>query len=247
AFLGVGLVASTKIGGGGDLHNMDMFLIGVAFTVFIAWVNGGKEVVLGGGMPASMRLMLIAALVIPAIVPWRQLRSVSYGDEIEAIKVLTDTPDKKAFDMLPDSATVKTALEEIQAEVDYAKEYGDVLFIDQRQLLTFNYIQGVPLIPEYEKKMLMNEALSGNADYFSSFYQNLADQRFSLIITEPLRTPVKDSTYEFGEENNAWVKWVSIPVLCYYEEIQTYKEVNIMLLAPKPVPDDCSQYLPQGN
>ncbi|MBN8657636.1 MAG: hypothetical protein J0M11_18030 [Anaerolineae bacterium] len=247
AFLGVGLVASTKIGGGGDLHNMDMFLIGVAFTVFIAWVNGAKEIVLGGGMPMSMRLVLIAALVIPAIVPWRQVRSFSYGDNIEAIKILTDTPDEKAFDMLPDSATINTALEEIQAEVDYAKEFGDVLFIDQRQLLTFNYIQGVTLIPEYEKKMLMNEALSGHADYFSGFYQNLASQRFSLIITEPLRTPVKDSTYEFGEENNAWVKWVSIPVLCYYEEIQTYKEVNIMLLVPKPVPDDCSQYIPQGN
>jgi hypothetical protein len=247
AFLVVGLIASTKIGGGGDLHNMDMFLIGIAFTVFIAWINGGKEVILGGAMPVSMRLILIAALVIPAIVPWRQVRSFNYGDEIEAIKVLTDTPDEKNFDMLPDSATINTALEEIQAEVDYAKEYGDILFIDQRQLLTFNYIQGVTLIPEYEKKMLMNEALSGHADYFLGFYQNLASQRFSLIITEPLRTPVKDSTYEFGEENNAWVKWVSIPVLCYYEEIQTYKEVNIMLLVPKPVPDDCSQYLPQGN
>lgn len=244
AFLAVGLVASTKIGGGGDLHNMDMFLIGVAFTVFIAWLNGAKEAVLGGEMPVSMRFVLIAALVIPAIVPWRQLRSFSYGDEIESIKVLTDTPDKKAFDMLPDSATINTALEEIQAEVDYAKEFGDILFIDQRQLLTFNYIQGVTLIPEYEKKMLMNEALSGHADYFSGFYQNLASQRFSLIITEPLRTPVKDNTYEFGEENNAWVKWVSIPVLCYYEEIQTYKEVNLMLLVPRPVPDDCSQYMP---
>lgn len=244
AFLAVGLVASTKIGGGGDLHNMDMFLIGVAFTVFIAWVNGAKGVVLGGEMPVSMRFVLIAALIIPAIVPWRQLRSFSYGDEIESIKVLTDTPDKKAFDMLPDSAAIETALEEIQAEVDEAKEYGDVLFVDQRQLLTFGYIQNVTLIPEYEKKMLMNEALSGNADYFSSFYQNLADQRFSLIITEPLRTPVKDSSYEFGEENNAWVKWVSIPVLCYYDEIQTYKEVNVMLLVPKPVPDDCSNYMP---
>lgn len=244
AFLVVGLVASTKIGGGGDLHNMDMFLIGMAFTVFIAWVNGANKVVLGGEMPVSMRLVLVAALVVPAIVPWRQLRSFSYGNEIESIKVLTDTSDKKAFDMLPDSATINTALEEIQAEVDYAKEFGDVLFIDQRQLLTFNSIQGVTLIPEYEKKMLMNEALSGHADYFSDFYQNLASQRFSLIITEPLRTPVKDSTYEFGEENNAWVKWVSIPVLCYYQEIQTYKEVNVMLLVPKPVPDDCSQYMP---
>ncbi len=93
----------------------------------------------------------------------------------------------------------------------------------------------------------MNEALSSNANYFESFYKDLAAGRFSLIVTEPLRTPVKDSSYEFGEENNAWVKWVSIPVLCYYEEVQTYKEVNVMLLIPKPVPDDCSQYIPPKN
>jgi hypothetical protein len=138
---------------------------------------------------------------------------------------------------------VNEALQEIQAFVDEAQPRGDVLFIDQRQLLTFGYIQA-RLIPEYEKKVLMNEALSSNAEYFQSFYHDLARQRFSLIVTEPLRTPVKDSSYEFGEENNAWVKWVSIPVLCYYQEVQTFKEVGVQLLIPKPVPDDCSEYLP---
>ena len=247
AFLVVGLIASTKIGGGGDLHNMDMFLIGMAFTVFIAWVNGGRDVVLGGVMPVWTRLVLIGSLIIPAFTPWHQLRSYDYGDELNVLWVLTDTKDKRGFDMLPDSATVQNALEEIQAEVDYAKESGDILFIDQRQLLTFNYIQGVTLIDEFEKKMLMNEAMSEHPEYFAPFYQQLADKRFSLIITEPLRTPVKDSNYEFGEENNAWVKWVSIPVLCYYEEIQTYKEVNVMLLVPRANPGDCSPYLPTNQ
>jgi hypothetical protein len=32
AFLVVGLIVSTKIGGGGDLHNLDMFLIGIFFA-----------------------------------------------------------------------------------------------------------------------------------------------------------------------------------------------------------------------
>lgn len=244
AFLVVGLIASTKIGGGGDLHNMDMFLIGTAFTVYIAWVNGGREALLNGDMPLWVRLTLVVALIVPAITPWRQLRSHNYGDEIKSLMVLTDTKDKKAFDMLPDTATVNEALREIQGYVDDAKGSGDILFIDQRQLLTFGYIQGVTLIPEYEKKMLMNEALDFKTDYFSPFYTDLKNKRFSLIVTEPLRTPVKDSSYEFGEENNAWVKWVSIPVLCYYQEIQTFKEVNVQLLVPKPVPDDCSTYLP---
>jgi hypothetical protein len=37
AFLVVGLIVSTKIGGGGDLHNMDMFLIASMFSVALAW------------------------------------------------------------------------------------------------------------------------------------------------------------------------------------------------------------------
>lgn len=247
AFLIVGLIASTKIGGGGDLHNMDMFLIGIAFTVFIAWVNGGKDTILKNEMPLWIRIVLIATLVIPSVIPLFQLRSNNFGDELDTLMVLTDTTDKKAFDMLPDTTTIEESLRSIQEEVTYAQEFGDVLFIDQRQLLTFGFIRSSPFIPEYEKKILMNEALSQNYQYYESFYHDITSQRFSLIVTEPLRTPVKDSSYEFGEENNAWVKWVSIPVLCYYEEIQTFKEVNVMLLVPKAVPDDCSQYIPPQN
>jgi hypothetical protein len=244
AFLVVGLVASTKIGGGGDLHNMDMFLIGMAFTVFIAWVNGGRDAVMNNEMPVWIRPALFAALIVPAMTPALQLRSYDYGDEINSLLVLADEKDAKAFDMLPDNATVNTALNEIQEAVDEAQTFGEVLFMDQRQLLTFGYIHEEKFVPEYEKKVLMNEALSTNYDYYSSFYRDITNQRFSLIITEPLRTPVKDSSFEFGEENNAWVQWVSIPVFCHYQEIQTYKEVNVMLLVPKPVPDDCSQYIP---
>lgn len=244
AFLGVGLVASTKIGGGGDLHNMDMFLIGMAFTVFVAWVNGGKEAVLKNEMPAWVRVVLVAALIVPAVIPLMQLKSHSYGDEIQTLLVLSDEQDPKAFDMLPGTTVVNEVLAEIQEAATYSKEFGDVLFIDQRQLLTFGYITDIPFVSEYEKKILMNEALSTNYEYYESFYRDITAQRFSLIVVEPLRTPIKDSSFEFGEENNAWVKWVSIPVLCYYQEVQTYKDVNVMLLIPKPVPDDCSQYIP---
>ncbi len=247
AFLVVGLVASTKIGGGGDLHNMDMFLIGMAFTVFIAWVNGGKDVVMKNEMPLWIRLVLVTALVVPAVTPLAQLRSRNYGDELETLLVLTDTTEKRFLDMLPDTATIDEALIEIQEAATYSKEFGEVLFIDQRQLLTFGHIKNIPFVGEYEKKILMNEALSTNYEYYESFYRDITAQRFSLIVVEPLRTPVKDSTFEFGEENNAWVNWVSIPVLCYYQEVQTYKEVNVMLLIPKPVPDDCSQYIPPRN
>jgi len=197
-------------------------------------------------MPTWVRFSLVAALVLPAVTPAIQLRSYNYGDEINTLLVLTDNPpaEAKSFDMLPDSETIDTALTEIQDAVNEYQKIGDVLFIDQRQLLTFDYIHEEKFVPEYEKKVLMNEALSSNYDYYSSFYANITSQYFSLIITEPLRTPLKDNSFEFGEENNAWVEWVSIPVVCYYQEVQTYKEVNVMLLVPKPVPDDCTEYIP---
>lgn len=243
AFLVVGLVASTKIGGGGDLHNMDMFLIGLAFTVFIAWVNGGRDALLNGDMPVWVRLTLVASLMIPAYIPLRQLRSFDYGDQMNILMTLKDITDRKMIDMLPSDTVVDESLEEMRFFVEAAREQGDILFIDQRQLLTFGYLNA-PLIPDHEKKLLMNQAMSSNAEYFETFYNELASARYSLIVTEPLRTPVKDSTYEFGEENNAWVTWVSYPVLCYYEEVQTFKEVGVQLLVPKSDPGDCSPYLP---
>ncbi|GAB1470972.1 hypothetical protein MASR2M66_18500 [Chloroflexota bacterium] len=247
AFLVVGLVASTKIGGGGDLHNMDMFLIGMAFTVFIAWVNGGRDMVLKNKMPDWMRIVFVLALVVPAFIPLLQLRSYNYGGEMNTILTLTDETESRFFEMLPDDRTVAVTLFEIQEAVTEAEQTGEVLFIDQRQLLAFDFIHVNSFVPEYEKKVLMNEALSANYAYYSSFYRDIATQRFSLIVSEPLRTPVKDSGYEFGEENNAWVEWVSIPVRCYYQEVETYKDVNVMLLIPKFVPDDCSQYIPPRN
>ncbi len=240
AFLAVGLVASTKIGGGGDLHNMDMFLIGLAFTAVIAWHNGGREAILNPDqLPDWMKIVIIAALVIPAIGPWRQMRSFNYGEQAAALMVLTDAPDEKSLDLLPSDEKVNKALEKIQDAVAVAKEDGEVLFLDQRQLLTFGYVTDVPLVVEYEKKVLMNEALSGNADYFQSFYKDLAAGRFSLIVSEKLFTPIKDSSFEFGEENNAWVTWVAKPLLCYYEETTTLKDVGVQLFVPKETPADC--------
>ena len=245
AFLIVGLIASTKIGGGGDLHNMDMFLIGLAFTAVIAWYNGGRESILNPNqLPVWMKIVVIASLVIPAVVPWRQMRSYHYAEQASALVTLTDAPDEKSLDLLPSDEKVNRALEKVQGEVAVAKDMGEVLFLDQRQLLTFGYITDVPLVPEYEKKVLMNEALSANAEYFQRFYEDLAAGRFSLIVSERLFTPIKDSSFEFGEENNAWVTWVANPILCFYEEKITVKEIGIQLLVPKNGQVDCSDQLP---
>jgi hypothetical protein len=240
AFLTVGLIASTKIGGGGDLHNMDMFFIGLAFAAVAAWYNGGRDVILSSGqLPVWMKVVLIASIIIPALGPWRQMRSFQFAEQASSLVVLTDAPDEKSLDLLPSDEKVNRALEKITDAVAVANEEGEVLFLDQRQLLTFGYITGVPLVPEYEKKVLMNEALSGNAAYFQPFYKDLAAGRFSLIVSEKLFTPIKDSSFEFGEENNAWVTWVAKPLLCYYQEVSTLKEVGVQLFIPRENPEDC--------
>ena len=78
----------------------------------------------------------------------------------------------------------------------------------------------------------------------AGLYKDLAEHRFSLIISDPLRTPIKDSDYGFGEENNAWVKWVARPVLCYYEEQNTLDNVRVELLIPREGNPDCTSELP---
>ena len=90
----------------------------------------------------------------------------------------------------------------------------------------------------------MNEALSSNAKYFKQFYADLAKHRFALIVSEVLRTPIKDSSFQFGEENNAWVKWVANPILCYYDPKITLKDVGVQLLVPKTEQVDCTAQLP---
>lgn len=245
AFLAVGVVVSTKIGGGGDLHNMDMFLIGILFTAVIAWGNGGRQWLSQIEMsPVWIKGMLVLLLVIPGIQPLSSLRAFQFAKDLPWLVTLTDVSDPKFLEMLPPQDEVDDILQTIRREVDARKSQGEVLFLDQRQLLTFGYVKDVLLVPDYEKKLLMNEAMGDSAGYFTSFYTDLEAARFSLIVTEPLRAPVKDSDYQFGEENNAWVKWVVEPVLCYYEEIETFRSVQIQLLVPKQSEADCVPPLP---
>jgi hypothetical protein len=245
AFLVVGLIVSTKIGGGGDLHNMDMFLIGILFTAAIAWENGGRDWLSQiDSAPLLMKIVLVLLLVIPGIQPLSALRSYRFAEDLSWLVRLTDVTDGKFLEMLPPQEEVAEILQTIRQEVEARKSQGEVLFMDQRQLLTFGYVKNIPLVPQYEKKVLMNAAMGSNESYFATLYAELEAKRFSLIISEPLRAPVKDSNYQFGEENNAWVKWVVEPVLCYYEEIETFRSAQIQLLVPKQGQVDCSAQLP---
>jgi hypothetical protein len=241
----VGLIVSTKIGGGGDLHNMDMFLISLVFTGVLAWQKGGGEWLKQiDTAPIWIKILLAFTLAWPGYYPLMEMRSYNFSEDISSLLILTDAQTVKELGLLPSREVTDQALELIRKKVALAQMNGEVLFMDQRQLLTFGYITDVPFVPEYEKKEVMNQALNSNAGYFEKFYEELAAHRFSLIISEPLFTPIKDVSYQFGEENNAWVKWVSAPLLCYYEPDKTLPEVRVQLLVPRTEPVDCSSMLP---
>jgi hypothetical protein len=226
-FFAIGLVISTKIGGGGDLHNLDMFLI----TLFVVTVLGLMSVDRNSIQIkwSAWTVALICFLVFWVVYPFIPLHPGSdYHPRLE----------------LPNENKVSEAFSAVRSEVAKFASAGEVLFMDHRQLLTFHFIPPVPFVPDYEKKYMMDQAMSNNANYFDAYYRDLAEKRFALIITEPLKTKRReDLGGPFSEENDAWVIWVSNPTLCFYEPIYLSTDVNIELLVPRQNPSGCEQYL----
>jgi len=223
-FFAIGLVISAKIGGGGDLHNLDTYII----TVLTLSVLGLMTTVRKHALPV-WALGVVLYLVYLMVYPYTPFSPNSTYD--------------RRLD-LPNQNQVREALSKTQKEVAKYSKSGEVLFMDQRQLLTFGFVTGVPFVQEYEKKYMMDQAMGNNAQYFHSYYEDLAAKRFTLIVTEPLRSELKEEMGgAFTEENDAWVTWVSNPSLCYYEPIYVSKKVNVELLVPKQNPIGCEQYL----
>lgn len=213
AFFVMGAVASIKIGGGSNLHNFDLFLTTLPLICVLAWQDLSprlqqKEI----HVPQWVQAVLLIAAILPG---WFTYQAGS----------LLETPSEEF--------TQKT-LKEVQKLVDAYRPKGDILFIDQRQLLTFHAIKGVELIPDYEKKYMMDQAMADNAAYFEQFYQDLADQRFALIVSDIQKTKKQSQERAFSEENNAYVKWVSRPLLKYYKPILIVPEFGMELLVPIP-------------
>jgi hypothetical protein len=135
---------------------------------------------------------------------------------------------------IPDRGRAAKALASLKEMVhEAASQKGEVLFITERQLLTFHTIQDVPLVEDYETVFLMEMAMSGNAAYLDRFDSDLRDHRFSLIITDPVNENLKGRGYSFGEENDVWVRRVASPLLAYYKPEESFKGLGIEVLAPR--------------
>lgn len=209
-FMLIGLVASVKIGGGGDLHNADMFLISLLLLAGVVWNKifpDLKEI----AKDKYLRLLGIVLIVIPV------LTAINGGSQLN----------------LPEKENVDSVLSAVQNAVNDRKQQGEVLFLDHRQLLTFGYITDIPMIDEYEKKVLMDNATIQNEKYFSKFYEDIKNQRFALIVSEKLDTNYTVGDNAFGRENDYWVDWVSVPILEYYQPLGDFRKIDIQLLVPK--------------
>jgi len=210
----VGTIVSVKIGGGSNLHNYDLYFLSIVLLAgifhqpifdFFRKLTFEKE--------NKLKILLIASILF------------FFRNELVNIVPLE----------IPSPTVQDHILRNIQDEIDARKDEGEILFIDQRQLLTFGYIKA-PLVVDYEKKLLMNEALSRADAYFNTFYTDLKNKRFSLIINEPINITYQEDEASYGEENNAYVQWVSEPLFCYYEPLETFSEVGVELLIPRVTP-----------
>jgi len=75
--------------------------------------------------------------------------------------------------------------------------------------------------------------MSSDEAYFTAFEDDLSSGRFSLIISEAENLNFQGRTREFGEENDAWVMYVSTPILKYFDPVFTSGEMRISIFEPK--------------
>ncbi len=225
-----GVIVSLKIGGGSNLHNLD------AYMVILLVIAG--YFLFRRAIPDRLMVAPAADSEPTQAKPARTSKLVDWGLALALLITSIYTLDSRppAAGGSSDPQVISQNLEIIaKAAQDARQKGGEVLFLSNRQFLTFHNID-VPLIPEYERVFLMEVAMAGDPVYLGHLYNDLQSQRFALIVSEPLSREEKDGRMNFGIENNAWVKNVSRYILCYYEPTQTLKDVQVQLLVPSPTP-----------
>jgi hypothetical protein len=186
------LVVSVKIGGGGDLHNMDAYAI--LILIVAAYLIGGRARVEPGTAP--VRIESWPAFAFAALIPVLFL-----------LLLLSPYP---RYDEIQNDL----AYQQLVQAVQQAGTEGPVLLINERQMITFRDVD-VPLVSEYEAVTLMEMAMSNNEAYLNRFYNDLKSHRFAAIVAAKQNVVIKQSG-ALVEENNVWNSRVSPYILCYY-------------------------------
>jgi len=81
---------------------------------------------------------------------------------------------------------------------------------------------------------MKDQTMGKIAAYIAELNTDLADQRFALFVSEPLRPILKnDMGGTISEEKDGCTIWVAAPTLCYHQPIYTSKDVHVQLLVPR--------------
>jgi hypothetical protein len=213
-----GAIVSTKIGGGADLHNTDAYLITLASIALYFFANRTIPES-GSALWGRIHWPIVAACLI-----------IPLSFEISAISPY----------FTYNRTVVKQDLQTLQQTVAQAENnHGSVLFISERQLITFNMIHGVPLVPQYELVTLMEMAMSSNTAYLNQFYADLRNHRFALIIASKQSIGIHKVDQSFAAENNAWNTLIARPLLCEYEPSVVLDYESVAIYAPRPGNPKC--------
>ncbi len=217
-FIG-GLVVSTKIGGGGDLHNMDAYMVMLAL---LAAYFIGDRIEIESGVNSRFEPVQWPTIALMLLIP-------------VAFSLSRISPP-----FTYNKATATQDLSTLRAAVETYTKSGPVLFIYERQLLTFGMIPNVPIIPDYEVVSLMEMAISGNRTYLNEYYNDLATHRFTAIVAHKQNLGV--NTGDFIEESDTWNYLVGQPLLCQYKPVLTVPSSNIQIFVPRA--KSCTDFPP---
>jgi hypothetical protein len=209
-----GLIVSIKIGGGTNLHNMDVYLVMVLLIAAVVYFgrmhDQGRQIV-------RIRIpfwLKAAVLVMPV------LFAASFVVRTEARL---------------DPQAAQDNLAQLQQYVDEAVAEGrEVLFISQRHLITFGLIKNVPLVHEYEKVLLMEMVMARNEVYLNNLGAELEGQRFALIVIDRLPRFWRDPTnVSLAMENNVVLSNLVPLFTCAYEKQDVLLKGSLYILVPK--------------
>lgn len=196
-----GLVVSVKIGGGTNLHNLDMYLVMlliIAAELYMGRAAGEDDEPVKVAMP----LWLKAAVI---------------GGPVIFIALFGGLGTGKR-----DSQAAYQDLVKLQMYADQAvAEGGEVLFISQRHLLTFGLIEDVPLVHDFEKMLLQEMVMGKNKAYLAEFGAQMAEQRYALIVTDRLPRILQNTDESsLAMENNVMLKRFVPLIQCAYEVVE---------------------------
>lgn len=225
-FIG-GIVVSAKIGGGNNLHNLDAYWVMLWILAAAVYFGNAKQETVFE-RPAQIASTSRENLVGRAIL----------GGWL-CLELLFSALGSGSPRLLYSRDEVGSDLQLLQQALKTANRQGPVLFLTERQLLTFGDPRPLRAVYDYEKVWLIMMAMAHNRAYMDRFHEDIRSQRFSLIVSDPLRLRRKGTTAHFGDENDYWVDEVATPILCYYEPKKLLRTATIRWYVPRVDPLPC--------